>query len=163
MNLGSVAFDAGDHLTAVVLWNDVLEHHRAHDNLEGQAIAHLNLGMAAYRLGHADDAEPHFSAAAELFEAIGFREHLAHALQGLAATEAARDRNREAASLLGRAADTARRDRIGNRNVGRRARSGGRSGGPGSTRRPRLRLRLLESLVPQAVGPERRGPGRDPG
>ena len=105
MNLGSVAFDAGDHLRAVVLWNDVLEHHRAHDNLEGQAIAHLNLGMAAYRLGHAEDAEPHFSAAAELFEAIGFREHLAHALQGLAATEAARDRNREAASLLGRAAE----------------------------------------------------------
>ena len=64
----------------------------------------MNLGIAAYRLGRPDDAEAHFSSAAALFESIGFREHLAHALQGLAATEAAHDRNREAASLLGRAA-----------------------------------------------------------
>jgi len=104
MNLGSVAFDAGDHQTAVLLWIDVLEHHRAQGSLEGEGIALLNLGLAAYRLGRADDAEARFSAAAALFEAIGFRENLAHALQGLAATEAAHDRNREAARLLGRAA-----------------------------------------------------------
>jgi len=104
MNLGSVAFEAGDHETAVVLWTDVLEHHRIQRNVEGEGIAHLNLGIAAYRLGRTDDSATHFSAAAALFEAIGFREHLAHALQGLAATEAARDRNRQAAGLLGRAA-----------------------------------------------------------
>jgi predicted ATPase len=104
MNLGSVAFDAGDHQTAVPLWMDVLEYHRAQKSLEGEGIALVNLGLAAYRLDRADDAEARFSAAAALFEAIGFREGLAHALQGLAATEAAHDRNREAARLLGRAA-----------------------------------------------------------
>lgn len=104
MNLGSVAFDAGDHLAAVPLWLDVLAYHRASGTPEGQGIALLNLGLAAYRLGHTDDARAHFSEAEALFDAIGFREHLAHALQGMAATEAADDRNREAARLLGRAA-----------------------------------------------------------
>ena len=104
MNLGSVAFDAGDHQTAVPLWIDVLEHHRTHGSVEGEGIALLNLGLVAYRLGRVDDAEARFSAAAALFESISFRENLAHALQGLAATEAAYDRDREAARLLGRAA-----------------------------------------------------------
>ena len=104
MNLGSVAFDAGDHQAAVPLWIDVLDYHRARGDLEGQGIALLNLGLAAYRLGQLEKAEERFSAAAALFESIGFRENLAHALQGLAATEAGHDRNREAATLLGRAA-----------------------------------------------------------
>ncbi len=104
MNLGSVAFDAGDHFTAVPLWIEVRDYHRARGTPEGEGIALLNLGLAAYRLGQMDDACAHFSDAEALFDAIGFREHLAHALQGLAATQAADDRNREAAKLLGRAA-----------------------------------------------------------
>jgi predicted ATPase/DNA-binding SARP family transcriptional activator len=104
MNLGSVAFDAGDQLAAVPLWLDVLDYHRARGTPEGEGIALLNLGLAAYRLGQTDDARVRFSEAGALFDAIGFREHLAHALQGMAATEAAADRNREAARLLGRAA-----------------------------------------------------------
>ena len=104
MNLGSVAFDAGDHQLAIPLWIDVLEYHRARGDLEGQGIALLNLGLAAYRLGQTGEAEVRFSAAAALFEKIGFREHLAHALQGLAATETAHDRDREGARLLGQAA-----------------------------------------------------------
>ena len=104
MNLGSVAFDAGDHLAAVPLWTEVLDYHRTRGTREGEGIALLNLGLAAYRLGEVPDARSHFSGAAALFEEIGFREHLAHALQGIAATEAADDHCHEAARLLGRAA-----------------------------------------------------------
>ena len=104
MNLGSVAFDAGEHEVAVPLWIDVLDYHRARGTSEGEGIALLNLGLAAYRLGHTNDAQKRFAEAEALFDAIGFREHLAHALQGKAATEAADHRYREAARLLGRAA-----------------------------------------------------------
>ncbi len=104
MNLGSVAFDAGDHAAAVPLWTDVLDYHRTSGTPEGQGLALLNLGLAAFRLGRITDARTRFTAAEALFRVIGFREHLAHALQGIAATEAAADHNREAASLLGQAA-----------------------------------------------------------
>ena len=50
MNLGSVAFESGDHAAAVPLWLDVLDHNRAAGNVEGQGFALLNLGIAAYRL-----------------------------------------------------------------------------------------------------------------
>ena len=104
MNLGAVAFDAGEPEVAVPLWIDVLEYHRARGDAEGEGIALLNLGLASYRLGGTDEARERFARAETLFEAIGFREHVAHALQGIAATEAANGRYREAARLLGRAA-----------------------------------------------------------
>ena len=104
MNLGSIAFEAGDHLAAAPLWLDVLDYHRSRGTPEGEGLALLNLGLVAYRLGRTDDARAQFSEAVALFEAIGFREHLAHALQGMAATEAAEERNQQAAALLGRAA-----------------------------------------------------------
>jgi tetratricopeptide (TPR) repeat protein len=104
MNLGSVAFDAGDHAAAIPLWTDVLDYHRTSGTPEGQGLALLNLGLAAFRLGLIPEARTRFSESESLFRAIGFRQHLAHSLQGIAATEAAEGRNREAASLLGRAA-----------------------------------------------------------
>jgi predicted ATPase/DNA-binding SARP family transcriptional activator len=104
MNLGSVAFDTGDHSEGIRLWSEVLAYHRAQGNLEGQGLALLNLGLAAYRLGRTNEARAHFMEAETLFDEIGFREHVAHALQGIAATEAADGRDREAAALLGRAA-----------------------------------------------------------
>jgi tetratricopeptide (TPR) repeat protein len=104
MNLGAVAFDAGDHAAAILQWTDVLAYHRARADLEGQGLALLNLGLAAFRMGRIDDARARFTEAEGLFSAIGFREHLAHTLQGIAATEAAEGRDREAASLLGQAA-----------------------------------------------------------
>ena len=88
----------------IPLWTDVLDYHRTSGTPEGQGLALLNLGLAAFRLGRITDARTRFTEAEGLFSAIGFREHLAHALQGLAATEAAEGRNREAASLLGQAA-----------------------------------------------------------
>ena len=104
MNLASVAYDAGNHAVGISLWVDVLDYHRARGTTEGQGIALLNLGLAAYRLGHTDDARKRFAEAEALFDTIGFREHVAHALQGLAALEVADGRHREAARLLGRAA-----------------------------------------------------------
>jgi predicted ATPase/DNA-binding SARP family transcriptional activator len=104
MNLGVLAFDAGDPAAAVVLWSDVLDHHRSNGNVEGEGFALLNLGLAAYRLDEMDAAEERFRAAAALFESIGFKERLAHALQGLAAVAADAGRDREAAAALGRAA-----------------------------------------------------------
>jgi predicted ATPase/DNA-binding SARP family transcriptional activator len=104
MNLGSVAFDTGDHSEGIRLWSEVLAYHCTQGNLEGQGLALLNLGLAAYRLGWTDEARAHFTEAETLFDEIGFREHVAHALQGIAATEAADGRDREAAALLGRAA-----------------------------------------------------------
>ena len=104
MNLGSVAFDSGDHAAAVPLWTDVLTYHRTSGTPEGQGLALLNLGLAAFRLGRITEAGTRFTEAEGLFSAIGFREPLAHAFQGLAATAAAEGRDREAASLLGQAA-----------------------------------------------------------
>ena len=71
---------------------------------EGQGLALLNLGLAGFRLGRIVDARARFTEAERLFSGIGFREHLAHALQGIAATEAAEGRDLQAASLLGQAA-----------------------------------------------------------
>ena len=51
MNLGSVAFESGDCDSAVELWQEVLAYHRGRNDRGGIAIALLNLGLAAYRLG----------------------------------------------------------------------------------------------------------------
>lgn len=104
MNLGSVAFEAGEYGSAVTLWQEVLAHHRERGADEGTAIALLNLGLAAHRLGEAGDANERFAEAERLFDRIGFREYRVHALHGLAAVAAVESRGREAAQLLGRAA-----------------------------------------------------------
>ncbi len=104
MNLGSVAFEAGEYGAAVTLWQEVLAHHRDRGADEGTAIALLNLGLAAHRLGDEGDANGRFAEAETLFGRIGFREYQVHALHGLAAVAAAERRGREAAQLLGRAA-----------------------------------------------------------
>lgn len=103
MNLGSVAFDAGDHDSAVRLWEDVLAYHRTNGRDEGAGFALLNLGLAAYRLQRTEEAGARFREAEALFARIGFREHFAHALQGVAAVDAADGDALSAARLLGRA------------------------------------------------------------
>jgi non-specific serine/threonine protein kinase len=103
MNLGSVAFDSGDHDAGVRLWEDVLVYHRTHGNDEGIGFALLNLGVASHRLQRAEEARARFGEAETLFARIGFREHFAHALQGIAAVDAAEGRALSAARLLGRA------------------------------------------------------------
>ena len=103
MNLGTVAFDSGDHNSGVLLWEDVLAYHRARGNDEGIGFALLNLGLAAYHLQRMEEARVRFDEAEMLFARIGFREHFAHALQGIAAVDAAEGRALSAARLLGRA------------------------------------------------------------
>jgi len=104
MNLGSVAFDAGDYATAVPLWQEVLAYHRGRGAEEGSAIALLNLGLAAYWLDQPGEAGRQFAEAETLFDRMGFREYHVHALHGLAAVAAVEGRGEPAAGLLGRAA-----------------------------------------------------------
>ena len=104
LNLAAVAFDTGAHDAAIRLWEDVLGYHRGHGNDEGVAFALLNLGIAAYRLDRTEEAGRRFREAEALFAGIGFRDHVAHALQGIAAVDAAEGRALSAARLLGRAA-----------------------------------------------------------
>ncbi|WP_411277558.1 tetratricopeptide repeat protein, partial [Gaiella sp.] len=104
MNLGSVAFDAGDYDTAVPLWQAVLAYHRGRGAEEGTAIALLNLGLAAHHMGDPGAAGQQFAEAEQLFERIGFREYHVHSLHGLAAVAASEGRGEAAAQLLGRAA-----------------------------------------------------------
>ena len=103
LNLAAVAFDAGAHDSAIRLWEDVLVYHRQHGSDEGAAFALLNLGIAAYRLERTEEAGRRFREAETLFAGIGFRDHVAHALQGIAAVDAAEGRALSAARLLGRA------------------------------------------------------------
>lgn len=103
MNLGTVAFDSGDHASGVRLWEDVLVYHRTNANDEGIGFALLNLGVASYFLERMQEARARFGEAETLFARIGFREHFAHALQGIAAVDAADGHALSAARLLGRA------------------------------------------------------------
>lgn len=103
LNLGVVALDAGDFEEARVMFQAVLEIHRANTNIEGIGTALLNLG-AVYFESHEHEASLEaFEEAHSCFQEIGFRAHIAHALQGFAAYEASRRRFEAAAHLLGRA------------------------------------------------------------
>ena len=103
LNLATVEFDTGAHESAIRLWEDVLAYHREHGNDEGAGFALLNLGLAAYRLARTEEAGRRFREAEALFAGIGFREHVGHAMQGIAAVDAAEGRALSAARLLGRA------------------------------------------------------------
>ena len=105
LNLAVVAMDSGDPGAAVPLFEDVLDSNRRGDNLVGVVgFATLNLGQAHYRLGDIASARERFQEARRAFSEIGFRAHVAHALQGLAACDVSCGRHEEAARLLGRAA-----------------------------------------------------------
>jgi predicted ATPase len=103
LNLGIVALDSGDYDDARDLFEDVLAIHRRNDTVSGIGFASINLGVVHYALGdHAASLEA-FREAHERFEQIGFRAHVAHAVQGFAAYEASEDRFEEAARMLGQA------------------------------------------------------------
>ncbi|MDF2750497.1 MAG: Transcriptional regulator [Gaiellaceae bacterium] len=103
LNLGIVALDSGDYDEARELFEDVLAHHRRAENDAGIGFALINLGVVHHALGDHGASLEAFREAGERFERVGFRVHVAHALQGLAAFEASEGRFREAARLLGRA------------------------------------------------------------
>ena len=104
MNLGSVAFDAGDHAAAIPLWTDVLDYHRTNGSRRGRGS--LSSTSALLPSGSAGSPTPeHASQRPKACSArLGF-ESISHTRSRvIAATEAAEGRDREAASLLGRAA-----------------------------------------------------------
>jgi predicted ATPase/DNA-binding SARP family transcriptional activator len=103
LNLGTVAFDGGDHATALTLFDEVLAAHRRDDNRWGMGFALLNLGLVRLALDDLDGSRRDLEEARSLFAETGVRERHAHALQGLAAVEARESRPEEAARLLGQA------------------------------------------------------------
>jgi tetratricopeptide (TPR) repeat protein len=105
MNLGVVMLDSGDHAAATPVFEELLERHRRHGVTQGVGFASLNLGLCAHYLGDPDGAQKRFAEARAAFEQVGFRAHVAHAVQGLAAAAAGIGRHEEAARLLGEAQD----------------------------------------------------------
>jgi len=103
MNLGVVALDEGDLPEAEAMFDDVLVIHRRNENVEGIGTALLNLGVVHHALGEHEESLRAFEEARVCFEEIGFRAHVAHADQGLAAYAATEGRFEDAAHLLGRA------------------------------------------------------------
>ncbi len=103
LNLAIVALDSGDAEEARTLLQDVLASHRSADNVQGMGFALLNLGVAHHALGDHEASLEAFQEAEERFDAVGFRAHVAHAVQGTAAFEASKERFENAARLLGSA------------------------------------------------------------
>ncbi|HEX5015004.1 MAG TPA: BTAD domain-containing putative transcriptional regulator [Candidatus Limnocylindrales bacterium] len=101
LNLGVTYLDAGRHDEARAMLQIVLEHRRGEGLSEGLGFVHINLGEIEFDSGNVAAAEPHFAAAVESFEAVGFNIRTANALQGLAAVEARTGRAESAARRLG--------------------------------------------------------------
>jgi tetratricopeptide (TPR) repeat protein len=103
LNLGAVARDDGDVSGAQLMFEDVLAIHRRNENVRGIGTALLNLGAIHHRIGEHEASLRAFGEARECFEEVGFRAHVAHALQGVAAYAASDGRFEDAARLLGQA------------------------------------------------------------
>ncbi|MBA2331273.1 MAG: tetratricopeptide repeat protein [Actinobacteria bacterium] len=104
LNLATVELDAGELASAEPILEEVLAWHEGNGpNVEGMGFALLNLGLVSHGLGDQPRARERFAAALEAFGQVEFREHVADALHGLAAVEAAVGRYEEAARLFGRA------------------------------------------------------------
>src|SRR5918994_5936253 len=103
LNLGIVALDSGEYEEARALFDDVLAYHRRTENDQGIGFALINLGVVHHALDDHVASLEAFREGKERFEQVGFRAHVAHALQGFAAFEASEGRFLEAARLLGRA------------------------------------------------------------
>ena len=103
-NHAALLMDMGRLEEAVPMFEHVLERFTAIGDTTGVAYALLNLGEAAFRRGADDEARRWFADARDAFEAVGFRAHVGHAIQGLAAVEARSGAGTVAAELLGQAA-----------------------------------------------------------
>jgi predicted ATPase/DNA-binding SARP family transcriptional activator len=104
LNIGLVELEAGRPEKAVPIFEDLLDLHGRNGELHlGFGFAAVNLGRALYRLDELERAQAAFEKARAAFEAIRFRAHYAHALQGLAAVESRIGSSVDAARLLGQA------------------------------------------------------------
>jgi predicted ATPase/DNA-binding SARP family transcriptional activator len=104
MNHAVLLLDWGQTRDAIAMFERSLEGFTATGHGEGIGLSLLNLGEAAFLLGDDAEAGRRFEAAREAFSSIGFRAHVGHATQGIAAVEARRGDATTAAGLLGRAA-----------------------------------------------------------
>jgi tetratricopeptide (TPR) repeat protein len=105
LNLGLVELLAGNAEPAARIFDELLETHGRNGRLHlGYGFAAINLGRALYRLDELDRGQAAFEEARAAFEALRFRAHYAHALQGLAAIAARRGDAEHGATLLGEAA-----------------------------------------------------------
>jgi predicted ATPase/DNA-binding SARP family transcriptional activator len=103
LNLAVGIMDSGKVEDALPMFEGVLVDYRRSGIAEGVGLALLNIGEATYILGQLARARESFDGAREAFESIGYRAHVGHALQGLAAVETRLGNHLEAARLLGRA------------------------------------------------------------
>jgi tetratricopeptide (TPR) repeat protein len=103
MNYAVLLMDWGQIDTSIELYRGVLGRFEALGSREGVGLTRLNLGEAAFLQGRDGDARAQFEAAREAFTSIGFRAHVGHATQGLAAVEARSGDAGVAANFLGRA------------------------------------------------------------
>jgi predicted ATPase len=103
LNHAVLLLDWGKLDVAVPWFERVLERCRTLGHREGIALALLNLAEAAFLLGDDGAAQGRFEEARAEFDAIGFRSHVGHATQGMAAVAARRGDARLAAELMGRA------------------------------------------------------------
>src|SRR3954454_6305580 len=87
----------------MALFEDVVAAHRRDGNAVGIGMVLLNIGRVHHELGDHPASRLAFEEARASFEEVGFRSHIAYALQGLAAAEASEKRFEQAARLLGRA------------------------------------------------------------
>lgn len=104
LNHAVLLMDWGRVEPAVEKLEEILDRFIASGHGVGIGLTLLNLGEAAFLLGHDADARRRFEEAREAFAAVGFRAHVGHATQGLAAVEARGGSASVAARLLGRAA-----------------------------------------------------------
>jgi predicted ATPase/DNA-binding SARP family transcriptional activator len=100
LNLAVVELDAGNNEEAIELFDEVLAWHRQNENPGGIGFALLNRGLAHVNLGAFQAAERDFEEGRACFEQVGFRQQVAHGLQGLAICAAGESRFEEAARLL---------------------------------------------------------------
>ena len=104
LNHAVLLMDWGRVEQAIPMLEDALAGFRELGHDVGIGLSLLNLGEAAFLLGDDAGARTRFEAARSAFVAVGFRAHVAHATQGLAAVEARSGDPAVAADLLGRAA-----------------------------------------------------------
>ena len=104
MNHAVLLMDWGRTLEAVAMLEQTLASFRVSGHGVGIGLSLLNLGEAAFLLGDDVEARRRFEEAGATFESVGFRAHVGHAMQGLAAVEARQGDLVPSAERLGRAA-----------------------------------------------------------
>ena len=106
LNLGDLELEAGRPEAAVPIFEELLRTHReAGDHHQGVGFAAINLAHALRQLDQPERAKEFYVEARDAFRVVGFRVHIAHALQGLAVVEARTGRAADAVALLGQAAE----------------------------------------------------------